>query len=463
MEPLHTSDKSSPKDSFSVTSIPLTHDDYVDGCFSFDFPLGTDPRVWWEIDGLKDVPGLVKEDRLEEAWAILDAGQDAFDDFDFIYAWKSLIFQKNGQFEAAGKTLTSGLTRARKKSVLCDRFALLEYETGHMDTAVQWWIRSIVAMVSTHTVTLWEPFLYLAYVARARGSETHFKILMARVTEISVHGELGLEETAVKALYEKTSRLSGLPVLKALELLCDHFLKDLEHKETAPALKTALPDLAQEAPPSFLNGRPVVFLAITGLVLLCCFLFYFFPVPPAPDPDRPEISAPHDINANIPGPEKKAAAEQTNLAREQTDTILNQTGAVPAQADTLQEQVDAIPAQADTAPKQMDASPGQADAIQEQTDAAPEQAAAPPEQADGVQDTTGATAVDRPMPVMPLQHKKKPAHIKPKTKTPRSVIKKKTDKTGSTDAYERGPENKAPVSMIRHHDRKSSFYAWARD
>lgn len=306
----------------SIRFKPLapTGDAYVDDCFSIQFADGKDDRAWSQIEGLKDVPGLVKQNRLEDAWSILDANKDAFLDFDFIYAWKATIFQKNGQNDAARKTLVSGLKRSINKFLLYERFGFLEYETGNLNQAVKWWIKSIVAMVGINAVTMWEPFIYLAYVAGTCGSENRFKILMAQVAKISVHGELSLEKDAVKKLQEKSSTLSVKSVLKAIDCLCDNFI-------TAPGIpKTGTP------PPSFLadvtsskgntdifqkKGKYpwLVYLAVGGLILV--FLFFFFSRQSKTDPVVPEpIKAP-TIKTTITAPEK-----ETNPAMPEKATVI---------------------------------------------------------------------------------------------------------------------------------------------
>lgn len=280
-----------------VNRFEPTGDADVDACFSFDYTHCEDGRVWSKIEGLKEVPGLVKQDRLEDAWSILEAHQKTFYDFDFIYAWKALIFQKNGQVDAAKKTLRSGLMHAKGKFLLYDRFGFLEYETGDLNQAVSWWIKSIVTMVTANTVTMWEPFIYLAYVARACGSETHFKTLMAQVADISVHGELSLEANAVKRLHEKASTLPVASVLKAIDCLCKTFIKnpggdDMAHQP-----------LSHDSFIKKKKGYWRLCLAIAGLILVCIFIFFTMSPPP---PDTSKIIEPPEIKTNIEVQQKGA-------------------------------------------------------------------------------------------------------------------------------------------------------------
>lgn len=213
------------KQTIDLIPPPLTGDDFIDRCFILDFLPSRDDRVGSRMDGLKDVPGLVKQGLLEDAWAILDKYHQTTEDLDFIYAFKALILQKNGQFEAAKKTLLTGLKFGRGKFLLYERLGFLSFESGRLNEAVTWWIKSIVAMKMLNRVIMWEPFLYLAYMAKVLSDETCFRIFMARVKEISPHGELGLDDNALKRMNEKVSELPAPSILKAMGLLCHHYLR----------------------------------------------------------------------------------------------------------------------------------------------------------------------------------------------------------------------------------------------
>jgi tetratricopeptide (TPR) repeat protein len=204
---------------------PLTGDDFCDSCFVLDFLPSPDDRIPSRMDGLKEIPGLVKQGLLEDAWMILDQHHQTLKDLDFIYAFKALILQKNGRTDAAEKILLAGLESGRGKFLLYERLGFLCFETGRLAEAVRCWIKSIVAMRMLNQVTMWEPFLYLAAVAKALAGETHAKILSDYATKLSPHGELSLDDNALKRLNEQAQGLSAPSVLKALDVLCLHFLQ----------------------------------------------------------------------------------------------------------------------------------------------------------------------------------------------------------------------------------------------
>lgn len=344
-----------------------TGDAFVDDCFSINFTGSRDDRVWSRIEGLKDVPGLVKQNRLEDAWSILDANKDAFRDFDFIYAWKATIFQKTGQNDAARKTLISGLKRSKEKFLLCDRFGFLEYETGDLNQAVKWWIKSIVAMIGINAVTMWEPFIYLAYVANICGSKNRFNLLMAQVEKISVHGELSLEEDAVKKLQEKAPTLSVTSVLKAIDCLCDNFITVPETLKTGTPPPASLADFtSSKGDTDIFPGKRktpwLIYIAVGALILI--FLFFFFSRPSKTDPVVPEPDESPAAKAALTIPEKAA------------DPVMSKKTPAPV----LPEKAPAVE-------------------IQKEPDIEP--------------------AAD------PIQHKEKYPYLKVKTKTPNPVIKKK--------------------------------------
>lgn len=217
---------------------PSTGDDFADSCFALEFIPSPDDRIGSRMDGLKEVPGLVKQGLLEEAWMILDTHHPNLKDLDFIYAFKALILQKNGQPEAAKKTLMAGLKSGRGKFLLYERLGFLSFETGHLSEAVAWWIKSIVAMAMLNRLTMWEPFLYLANVAKALAGETHFNIFMSFVTKLSPHGELCLDDTALKKINEQARGLSPSSILKAMDALYLHYL----HQPGQPPGDPAFPE-----------------------------------------------------------------------------------------------------------------------------------------------------------------------------------------------------------------------------
>ena len=275
---------------------PSTGDDFTDSCFILDVSPCLDDRTGSRMDGLKEVPGLVQQGLLEEAWVILDKHHQTIKDLDFIYAFKALILQKNGQSEAAKKTLLAGLKYGRGKFLLYARLGFLSFETGQLSEAVNWWIKSVVAMVMLNRVTMWEPFLYLAYVAKALSSEIHFRNFMAFVTKISPHGELGLDDNALQRLNEQAPGLLAPSILKAMDVLCLHFL----HKpadQPGPTFPGTHPPGHPNVPattdPLFAFNRlfgekkrsPWIFrLAMTVLALALILFFLQFLTSPKPEP-----------------------------------------------------------------------------------------------------------------------------------------------------------------------------------
>ncbi|MFA5906586.1 MAG: hypothetical protein WC836_21840, partial [Desulfobacula sp.] len=280
---------------------PSTGDVFADSCFVLEFPPSPDDRIGSQMEGLKDVPGLVKQGLLEDAWMILDTHHIGLKDLDFIYAFKALILQKNGQTDAAKKTLLAGLKLGRGKYLLYERLGFLFFETGQLNEAVKCWIKSIVAMKTLDKMTMWEPFLYLAGTAKTLSSEIHFRILSAWVREISPYGELSLDDKAVKKLNESAGGLSAESVLKALDILCRFYIPNQEAE-----LRPAIPGIPTPGHPNVPATRDhlsafkhlfgedkrnawVTRLAVTILALALILFFLQFLKTPE---DEPDIKAP---------------------------------------------------------------------------------------------------------------------------------------------------------------------------
>ncbi len=274
----------------------LYQDIFVEECFSFDLPLKVEKRNPSQIQGLKDIPGLVKKNRLKEAWQILDTHQDKYIDLDFIYVWQAMILERSGRIPEAKEILADGLKHATQKHVLCDRMGFLAYKADDMAGAIKWWIRSVVAMHKIQTVTMWEPFLYLAYVAQGFGNENAFQSLMVQVTKISVHGELQLEKDAQKNLNKMLKTLPLESVTNALDILCTRFEQDTS---------SALPQNKSDNEHETLEFKPtkksyLQWLILMGLILTCLLGYLFF-------------TKPTDITQKTATPQKTIQIEQPSI------------------------------------------------------------------------------------------------------------------------------------------------------
>jgi len=263
----------------------LTGDGFCDSCFVLDFLPSPDERIASRMEGLKEVPGLVKQGLLDDAWMILDQHHQTLKDLDFIYAFKALILQKNGRPEAAKKILLAGLESGRRKFLLYERLGFLAFETGRLAEAFPCWIKSIVAMRMLNQVTMWEPFLYLAAVAKALSSETHAKILTAFATRLSPHGELSLDDNALKRLNEQALGLSAPSILKALDVLCLHFLQTQDDLPQPAFPGTSLPghpNVPKDREPFLLTsrlwgkGEKDPWINRLAVIVLCLALILFF-------------------------------------------------------------------------------------------------------------------------------------------------------------------------------------------
>ncbi len=226
---------------------PSTGNAWADACFTLDSPLFPDDRIGYRMEGLKDVPGLVKQGLYDQARDILEKYHTLYPDLDFIYAFKAFILQKNGQSTEARKLLREGLTRGRTKFLLYERLGFLCFDGGDLREAVQWWIKSVVAMVVCRQMVLWEPFLYLACVADALGCGDRARVFRTWVAGISPHKDLRLSETAADRLNRAAADLPVPSVIAALDALSGYFL-ELPAEEAKPPLKD--PDQ-----PEFLRGR----------------------------------------------------------------------------------------------------------------------------------------------------------------------------------------------------------------
>ena len=211
------------KDSLSGKKPTLSPDEsFFEQCFNFNTAAEpADEHTWPETGDLKGIPDLIKNDRLSDALSAIERHESDFPDLDYMYAWKSHIFQKQGDLEKAESILEQGLARSNRKFVICDRIGFLAYHRDDIREAVKWWIRSIILMEQSGTTSLWEPFLFLACVARASDLNGPHRQLMDRVKRICVHGELDLDPPATEKLTQAVKKLQDPAVAQAIIRLCE--------------------------------------------------------------------------------------------------------------------------------------------------------------------------------------------------------------------------------------------------
>jgi hypothetical protein len=269
----------------------------------------------------------VKQDRLAQAWDILAGQESLFRDFDYIYAWKAAILLKNNQPDAAEKILFSGLANAKSKHLLCERTGFFLFGTGELDKAVPFWIKSIVFMVQDGVLTRWEPFLYLARVAKACGSIESYHILMNQVADIFARGQLDLAAETIQKIENSCARLPVASMAKAIDCLCALYFidPDIQVPEPDAMPSSGIPGPVPKKTPRFLFSG-----AILLLILICTFvLFLFFSkadpgsvnTPPAPAPileKRPAANpapkpepVPEKVLAPLENPKEKPASPKT--------------------------------------------------------------------------------------------------------------------------------------------------------
>ncbi len=354
-----------------------------DHCFSPDLIQDDEKRVWSKIEELNQIPALVKESKLDEALEVIEACESRFADFDFIYAWKANIHHKKGNINTARQILMAGLSSSVSKHLICDRLGFLESQTGDIESAVQWWIKSIVLMSRNNRDTLWEPFLYLAHIAGSIGCDDQARVLMAAANKACIPGDIDLTPEAAKRLSDGASELINTWVGDAIKRLCNTLLTDPTHG----------PDTTGQAPPkepkkqidiipnprkNKMRVRVIFFILLAAAAII--FVFFFnqedspSPVrvdslPEEPDVTAPVISEPDPVPAtpaDKPVIKKAAPAEKKSPLPETLPTV------IPPVSDTKKQPQAVTPA---------------------------------------------------PAPLVP--HKKRPSYMKQKTKQPETSLKKK--------------------------------------
>jgi hypothetical protein len=205
-----------------VTQLAPAGENYVDQCFLCDWSELDDPRDWRSDPRLTSVLDLVYDGHHLDALQKLEEVWEEFFDYDFVYYWKAIILARRGEPGEAMATLREGLSKARTKFYLCQKWADLQYEAGHLPDAVVWWIRSAVSQIALKGPVASQPFLYLAYIAGFLGDGDAKQKLLAVVDRLTAANRLNYEtQVRIKSL---VAAQGDRPMHSAIYRLCRAFL-----------------------------------------------------------------------------------------------------------------------------------------------------------------------------------------------------------------------------------------------
>lgn len=173
------------------------------------------------------VPGLVKNNNLDDAWQLLKSHQ-ANRSLDFIYVWQAAVLMKKNEFDDARSILEQGLASADQKHILHYQMGKLHFEKSHMDQAVDSWIRCISSIKAHGADPMWEPLLYLAYTAKGCKKKPLFQQIMVQVEKISPKGRLFLAPDVQKRLFKSLETHDCGVVLKKIQTAWQAFTTDIQ-------------------------------------------------------------------------------------------------------------------------------------------------------------------------------------------------------------------------------------------
>jgi tetratricopeptide (TPR) repeat protein len=147
-----------------------------------------------------------------------------FPDLDTIYVWWGRACINSGDHRKARRALLSGLERARRKFMLCCALGELEWrEGGDLQEAVYWWAQSLHCQESLEALSDESVYLYLHYVAEARGETGPASALITRVDRIR-GGQVRLNPATEAQLRAFASQANGPGIAAVLNELTRRYL-----------------------------------------------------------------------------------------------------------------------------------------------------------------------------------------------------------------------------------------------
>jgi tetratricopeptide (TPR) repeat protein len=196
---------------------------FVDQCFGCDWTELDETRTMQNEPELKLVADLYRYRGYDETLAHLEKIWPRYPDHDFLYFWKARLLSMANDKTNALEVLREGLRKCPKKHRLCSEIGTIEYNRGNLDQGIIWWIRSAISQISGRGPIYEEPFLYLAYVARALGdkksSEQLFEVV-DRVMQINRASGNRLNADAAGRLMMQVVAQNDGAIGTAIKLLC---------------------------------------------------------------------------------------------------------------------------------------------------------------------------------------------------------------------------------------------------
>ena len=166
-----------------------TEDAYINSCFDFDFKEENEIRHFYEIEDLKeifyqDLNGLINIP--EKATNSVKKVIKEYPDFDVLYIWLGTCYNKHelNKPEKAQQIFLEGIMKCRRKSCLCGKLGMLEFESNNLSGAVKWWIRSYVLQSKSDQYSDGFSFLNLATIAKYLNLNNCYQVLFEQSKKI---------------------------------------------------------------------------------------------------------------------------------------------------------------------------------------------------------------------------------------------------------------------------------------
>ncbi|KAA3656996.1 MAG: hypothetical protein DWQ04_29430 [Chloroflexi bacterium] len=202
----------------------LTGDPYVDDCLLIKFKHIEDARTWNEFPEMMKIAGLVNSNKLQEGLEAAFALKEKHPDFDHIYRWIALAYQKQGERNKAIKALEDGLNNSFRKYHLCNYLAIQFYESNNLGEAFKWWVQSVLIQDVFEDFGDYEPFLYLGYISLGFDMKPLSKRFIIQADRIRSDG-LRLIEAAEKKLTKLLSEQATQSIGSVLKIIEDENLQ----------------------------------------------------------------------------------------------------------------------------------------------------------------------------------------------------------------------------------------------
>ncbi len=205
-----------------------TNDKFIDSCFNSELEEYYENRKERDMIDLVSFNRTLNSNDFQSAILMLDNIQNEFKDYFYLYYCYANIFIKTGDFSKAEQYLTMGIEKSKSKFDLYEAYAYLMFLQKDINSAIRFWIISVIIQIDIYRLVNYTPFLYLSVVSEYYSNNLATDKLLSIVDMIK-YGNIRLNHEVVVNIQNLLSNQNTKRIAETIEILRIHYLESTTH------------------------------------------------------------------------------------------------------------------------------------------------------------------------------------------------------------------------------------------